>query len=153
MTRSSAARRLAAALVLAAATMTAGCITPYRMDVQQGNVITQEMVDQLKPGMTKAQVRFLLGTPLITDPFHPDRWDYFYSLRKGRSETPATRHLTVIFRNDVLVRLEGDIAVRDWALAGETEEKKPAGPNPDSPAAGRPLPEQTNLAPPARRAL
>lgn len=114
MLRTPAARLLLAAVLAAPL---AGCITPYRMDVQQGNVISQEMVDQLKPGMTKAQVRFVLGTPLITDPFHPDRWDYFYSFRHGREGVPETRRLTVIFRNDTLVRVEGDLAARDREVA------------------------------------
>ena len=53
-------------------------VTPYRMVIQQGNFISQEMVEQLKPGMTKEQVRFVLGTPLVTDIFHADRWDYVF---------------------------------------------------------------------------
>ena len=53
-----------------------GTLRPYRPDVQQGNVVTKDMVDQLRPGMTRDQVRFLLGTPMLTDVFHQDRWDY-----------------------------------------------------------------------------
>src|SRR5687767_14106840 len=53
-------------------------ITPYRMEIQQGNFVSQEMVSQLKPGMTREQVRFILGTPMVTDVFHPERWDYVY---------------------------------------------------------------------------
>jgi outer membrane protein assembly factor BamE len=85
-----------------------GCAI-YRMDLGQGNIITQETVDQVKPGMTRNQVRFLLGTPMVSDPFHPDRWDYYYYLRKGRSE-PETRLITVIFKGDTLASIEGDVA-------------------------------------------
>ena len=66
-------------------------LKPYKIDVQQGNFLDQEMVAKLKPGMTRSQVRFLLGTPLIADPFHPDRWDYVYyrSARRASSRTCA----------------------------------------------------------------
>src|SRR3954471_23306104 len=57
-------------------------LTPYRMDIQQGNYVTQDMVGKLKPGMSRAQVRFALGTPLVVDPFHSDRWDYVYVMEK-----------------------------------------------------------------------
>lgn len=86
-----------------------GC-SIYRMDVAQGNFITQETVDQVKPGMTRSQVRFLLGTPMVTDPFHPDRWDYYYSFLKGSESKPDTRLVTVFFKGDVLTRIEGDVA-------------------------------------------
>ena len=57
----------------------------YRMDIQQGNMVDQEMLDRLKPGMTKKDVKFILGTPLLIDPFHADRWDYVYSFEIGRA--------------------------------------------------------------------
>jgi outer membrane protein assembly factor BamE len=101
--------RVAPLLVLLLATAVGGCISVYRVDVSQGNIVTQEMVDLLKPGMTPNQVRFVLGTPLITDPFHPQRWDYYYSLRKGGAELPETRRLTVYFQNEQLVRIDGDV--------------------------------------------
>jgi len=82
------------------------CIVVYRPDVQQGNEVTSRQLEQLRPGMTRTQVRFVLGTPLISDPFHPDRWDYYYSLRKGRSNRLETRQVTVYFKNDTLVRVE-----------------------------------------------
>lgn len=87
-----------------------GCIKSYRMDVGQGNIVTPEMVSQLRLGMTRSQVRFVLGTPLIADSFHPDRWDYYYSLRKGNEPQPQTKRLTVTFKDDALVRVDGDIA-------------------------------------------
>ncbi len=63
----------------------AGCSFPgvYKIDIQQGNVVTQDMIDQLKPGMTQRQVRFIMGNPLITDTFHANRWDYLYSIQPG----------------------------------------------------------------------
>lgn len=79
----------------------------YKIDIQQGNVVTQEMVSRLKPGMTKSQVRFALGTPLVTDVFHPDRWDYVYRFQKAGVLTEQ-RHVTVVFENELLKRVEGD---------------------------------------------
>ncbi|UCH53920.1 MAG: outer membrane protein assembly factor BamE [Pseudomonadota bacterium] len=100
-------------LVLALAA--SGCLSVYRLDVPQGNVVTQEMVDLLKPGMTRNQVRFVLGSPLVTDPFHSDRWDYYYALRKGTGEVSESRHLTVYFQDDHLARIGGDIADKSAA--------------------------------------
>jgi outer membrane protein assembly factor BamE len=76
-------------------------VTPYKVDVQQGNVVTDEMISKVKPGMTKAQVRFALGTPLITDPFHAERWDYVYRMRK-EGELVQQSRLTVVFEDDKL---------------------------------------------------
>jgi outer membrane protein assembly factor BamE len=87
---------------------------PYKIDVQQGNVLTQEMVAQLKPGQTREQVRFILGTPLLTDIFHQQRWDYVYSYRKGRSGEVETRQFSVYFDKDNrLERASGDVEVAD----------------------------------------
>lgn len=86
-----------------------GCISIYRLDVPQGNIVGPEMIEKLKPGMTRAQVRFVLGTPLISDPFHADRWDYVYLNQKSSSAPSATRRLTAIFSGDTLLRLEGDL--------------------------------------------
>ena len=70
------------ALFIVASLYLGGCAI-YKIDVPQGNVLTSEMRQNLKPGMTKRQVRFVLGSPAVIDPFHPERWDYIYSLRKG----------------------------------------------------------------------
>jgi outer membrane protein assembly factor BamE len=80
----------------------------YKMTIQQGNVVTPEQVAQLQPGMNKRQVRFLLGTPLLTDFFNSDRWDYVYTMKQGR-KPEERRKLTVFFQDDALVRVEGDI--------------------------------------------
>jgi outer membrane protein assembly factor BamE len=78
---------------------------PYHMDIPQGNQVSDEAVAKLKAGMTRQQVRFVLGTPLLTDDFHADRWDYKYRLSKG-SDTSADKLLTVYFKGDALVRAE-----------------------------------------------
>ncbi|RCS58351.1 outer membrane protein assembly factor BamE domain-containing protein [Parvibium lacunae] len=79
----------------------------YRIDVQQGNMISQEMVAQLKLGMTPDQVRFILGTPLVTDPFRPNRWEYVFRLQRGTGQVEL-RNFAVVFENDRLTRFGGD---------------------------------------------
>jgi outer membrane protein assembly factor BamE len=83
-----------------------GMFTPYRPDIQQGNFVTQEMVAQLKEGMTPEQVTFLLGTPLLNDVFHGQRWDYPFRMQKGNGEI-TTSHVTVYFENNRVSRIEG----------------------------------------------
>lgn len=83
----------------------------YRIDVQQGNVIEQSMIDQLKPGMDKNQVRYIMGTPVLIDPFHSNRWEYFYSMQQagGRREQ---RHITLYFDdNGKLSHIDGDVKI------------------------------------------
>lgn len=84
----------------------------YRIAVQQGNIIDQKKVDQLKVGMSKRQVQFVMGSPLVNDAFHENRWDYVYQLRKG-DDTLRNRRFTVYFDNDQLVRYEGDYEPND----------------------------------------
>ena len=115
-------------------------VTPYRMVIQQGNFISQEMVSQLKPGMTREQVRFVLGTPLVTDIFHSDRWDYvFYRVMSdGKREQ---RNLTVVFEKDRLARVIGDLMPADAAgtqAGGFDPQVKPAAA--PKPAAAAPKP-------------
>ena len=80
----------------------------YRVDVQQGNVLEQEMIDKLKPGMDKNQVRFIMGTPALIDPFHVDRWEYIYTFSKGGGRRQQL-HITVYFEDDILAYLDGDV--------------------------------------------
>lgn len=80
----------------------------YRVDIQQGNVIEQSMIDKLEPGMSKSKVRFIMGTPLLVDPFHSNRWEYIYSIEPGGGER-AQRHIALFFKDDKLTHLEGDI--------------------------------------------
>jgi outer membrane protein assembly factor BamE len=119
---------LTAALALTAVLPLAGCssgssvlarpaqwLTPYRPDVVQGNFIAAEQVAQLKPGLSRLQVRNLLGTPLVSSIFHADRWDYVFSLRRGSDGQVRLYRYTVFFEGDALVKFEGD------AMPSETE--------------------------------
>lgn len=85
----------------------------YLINIDQGNIVEQDMVDQLKPDMTRRQVRFLLGTPIVEDTFNNDRWDYIRVVRRG-SDTLLRRRLTVVFEDDVLVDVEGDYVSENW---------------------------------------
>ena len=79
----------------------------YKIGIVQGNIITQEMVDQLRPGMTKRQVIFVMGTPLVRDPYHQDRWDYIYNFQPGGGVRGQER-ISVFFFDDELVSFTGD---------------------------------------------
>jgi len=82
-----------------------GLITPYRMDIVQGNVVTREQAALVKPGMTRAQVRDILGSPMLTDLFHADRWDYVFTIRRPGT-APQRRDVVAFFKGDQLERLE-----------------------------------------------
>jgi outer membrane protein assembly factor BamE len=99
-------------LGLSLALLLAGCSLEwlpfvYRLDVHQGNIVSQEMVDQLRPGMTKRQVTFIMGAPLLVDPFHDNRWDYVYSNQPG-GEPRVQKNISLIFKDDELAALQGD---------------------------------------------
>lgn len=79
------------------------------IDIQQGTIMTPEMTEQLRPGMTRNQVKFVMGTPTISDPFHQNRWDYIYTLKQKRGETQR-RHIALFFEGDELVRIVDDAA-------------------------------------------
>jgi outer membrane protein assembly factor BamE len=119
--------------IVAVTVLLAGCVptlpalAPFKMDIQQGNVVTQEMVAKLQPGMTRSQVRFALGTPLVVDPFRTNRWDYVYRFEKG-GKLAEHRHIVVIFQDDKLARIEGDVvpAHGGGALPGGVNIEKPA---------------------------
>ncbi|MFT7405001.1 outer membrane protein assembly factor BamE [Zhongshania sp.] len=81
----------------------------YRLPIDQGNVITQEMVDKLKIGMTRSQVEYVMGTPLVRDTFSPDRWDYIYSLNDQNNEKQERHHLTAFFVDGKLSEFDTDI--------------------------------------------
>jgi outer membrane protein assembly factor BamE len=138
-------------LLLALVLLLAGCkqvpmlptLTPYKIDVQQGNYVTQDMVEKLKPGMTRSQVRFLLGTPLVVDPFRNDRWDYVYLYYKA-GELAEQRRISVIFDQDKLKRVDGDVvaagaeATKKESAQGVTPAKPPTSEAPadKKPASG-----------------
>ncbi len=97
--------RLAVMLVLAvAAAGTSGCV--YRMNIQQGNFLENRLVEQLKVGMTRSQVRYLLGTPMVPDAFDKDRWDYLYYYKRGRLTAAEQRLLTVYFEDEKVARID-----------------------------------------------
>jgi len=94
---------------LLAALALSACV--YRMDVQQGNLLDAEQIDQVEVGMTRSQVRFLLGTPMVIDAFDADRWDYVYSLRRGHERHVTRRHVVVWFDGDKVSKVEEPLPV------------------------------------------
>ena len=84
-------------------------LQPYRMDIQQGNRLEADAVEQVEVGMPQSAVQFLLGTPMLADPFHADRWDYPYYLRRGRSSEAERSWLSVYFENGRVTRIERDV--------------------------------------------
>jgi outer membrane protein assembly factor BamE len=144
----------------------ADLITPYKVEIVQGNFVSKEQVGALKPGMTRLQVRDILGTPLITDAFHRERWDYVFTIRR-QGVAPQEHHLAVFFKGDELDRWQGDempseaefVATLDNKRKGAKvpeleasedklrrfaeENKQPAPP----PAAPAPAPVTTNYPP------
>jgi len=124
----------------------AGCSFPgvYKIDIQQGNVVTQDMIDQLRPGMTRRQVRFIMGNPLIQDTFNTNRWDYLYSLQPGGGQRQQERMSIFFNDSDQLVSLSGDFmpgVSRDQEILGgssdttvspTTQSEQPA-PQPEQP--------------------
>ena len=109
------------ALLIVAVSLLAGCassgftlpkipgIEAHRMEIQQGNYVTQEMIAKLQPGMTRDQVRFVLGTPLVADAFHADRWDYMFRRQCANSKEIEQRRIVIFFDDGRLSRIEGDV--------------------------------------------
>ena len=134
----------------------ANIVTPYKVDVVQGNFVSREQVEALQPGMSRQQVREILGTPLVTSLFHADRWEYVFTLKRP-GEDAQTRKLTVFFKGDVLERSEGDPMSSETefvATLGKRESlgkvpvleatpeqlaRYPASPRPPSPPTAAPL--------------
>jgi outer membrane protein assembly factor BamE len=101
------AKQLATLFATFLLALAAGCV--YRVDVQQGNLLDESDIAAVKPGMTRNQVRFLLGTPVVADSFHPDRWDYVYFLRKGRAAATDRRWVIVSFDGDKVRAVQRDV--------------------------------------------
>jgi outer membrane protein assembly factor BamE len=104
-------KKILISMLCAATLALAGCgniLKPYKIDVQQGNLISQRDLNKVRPGMNKTQIRFLLGTPLIVDPFHAKRWDYIYTFKPGYGKGKLKR-VSLYFDNKKLVRIEGDM--------------------------------------------
>lgn len=122
-------RTAVAALVLPLLILT-GCgwtnaiqrLGAHKIDIQQGNQVTSEMLAKLKPGMTPSQVRFVLGTPLLVDPFHANRWDYVYRLERA-GKLLEQRRIVVVFENESLKGIEGDVTSSDQDQAKPAEAK------------------------------
>ncbi|MBV8272865.1 MAG: outer membrane protein assembly factor BamE [Cupriavidus sp.] len=140
--RSSAMRPALVSSLLAAALLAGACsaydstsrkvadaITPYRINIVQGNFVSREAVSQLREGMTRDQVRFLLGTPLLTDVFHADRWDYYFSFRRGSTPVVQSRQFTVFFEGDKLVKWIGNELPSEYELIAEIDGMKAAQKN------------------------
>ena len=102
--------------ILLALLLLASCIRTYKHDVQQGNIVDPDRLTRLELGMTKSDVQTLLGTSLLQDSFHPDRWDYFYSLRKARKKDTEKKLLTLYFKEGKLYQIVGTVT-----STGETE--------------------------------
>lgn len=99
-------------IVLCLAVIVTGCTrfvpVVYKIDVEQGNIITQKDVNKIKVGMSRKQIRYALGTPLIADSFHKARWDYIFTSKKGYKK-PTRKQISIHFKNDVVTKIEGDI--------------------------------------------
>jgi len=96
-------------LIATLAITVTGCI--FRIDIQQGNLLEESAIDQKEIGMTRGQVRFLLGTPMVADSFHQNRWDYTYYFQEGKSKEIEQRWLIVYFAEDQVERIEKDVPV------------------------------------------
>ncbi len=126
-------------IILAAALLLGACSLErlpgvYRIDVQQGNVVTPAMLEQLRPGMTREQVRFVMGTPMVDHTFRDERWDYYFSYQPGRGER-SRYHLALVFDGDLLTRVDGELppevaglsdlsGTRTVAVTGELPESR-----------------------------
>jgi len=103
-------RNLSLTVILTALLLASGCV--YQAALSQGNLLDQDDVDQVEVGMTKGQIRFLLGTPMIDDPFHENRWDYIYYLRIGREKAIFKRWLSIYFESDKVSEVIRDQELR-----------------------------------------
>ncbi|WP_291136739.1 outer membrane protein assembly factor BamE [Hydrogenophaga sp.] len=120
------AHRLLSILALLTALSGCGMLTPYKVDVLQGNVVTREQVEALKPGMAREQVRDILGSPLLTSVFHADRWDYVFTLQRQGQEAQR-RRVSVFFKDGVLVRHEADELPTEAEFVATLDSKRAPG--------------------------
>lgn len=126
-----------------------GVLTPYHVEVVQGNVVTKEQIERVKPGMNRAQVRAVMGSPLLTDPFHADRWDYVFTIRRQGAE-PQQRNIVLLFDGETLKSVDAPelpserefvqsidtfTKKRETGPLALTEEQRKALPLPPKPAA------------------
>lgn len=113
---------VAAIAVLASGLSACGNFGVHRIDIQQGNLVTQESVEKVKTGMSRNEVRLALGTPLLRDPFRADRWDYYFSISQGAGATD-TRKVTVTFAADKVTKVEG-VGVENEIFTGGVEKRR-----------------------------
>jgi outer membrane protein assembly factor BamE len=148
--------RAALSSILLAGALLAGTGCVFRPNIQQGNLLKVQDVDQVTPGMTRSQVRYLLGTPMVADPFNPERWDYIYTFRRGRERQVDRSHFIVHFENDKVSRVEkpdmpeplptdaqGDVE-KARKMAKEAERDPPAAPSIKQPQPDTPRPGGSN---------
>ena len=107
-----------------ATTKAVSVVTPYKMDIVQGNFVSREQVQALRAGMPRQAVRDVLGTPLVTSLFHADRWDYAFTIRRQGAE-PQQRRISVFFKNDMLERMEGDPLPTEAEFAAKLDNRRP----------------------------
>jgi outer membrane protein assembly factor BamE len=134
-----------------------GLITPYRIDIVQGNVVTKEQLALVRPGMSRVQVRDVLGSPLVTDVFHADRWDYVFTIRRPGTQ-PQLRSVVAFFEGDRLLRVEAPELPSEREFVASISRTPPSGklpqleltpeqraalPVPPKPAPSPPAPETT----------
>lgn len=135
--------KLLTLFTLLASLLLAGCgsfsIAPHKIEIQQGNLITQETAQKLSPGMSRAQVRSILGSPLITDTFHDNRWDYVYRLEQ-KGKLVEQRKLVVFFEGDRMVRVESGLLPTTPVVAAPAAPAAAA--TPVAPTAATPAPAQ-----------
>lgn len=108
--------------VVIAATALCGCV--YRPTIQQGNLLQLDEIEQVKVGMTRSQVRYVLGTPMVSDPFEPDRWDYVYTLQQGRSTRVDRTHFVVFFDGDKVSKIEKRDLPEESAIALRVKQER-----------------------------
>ena len=109
-------------VLIAALTLNTGCKLIYKQNVQQGNAHEQEDLDQIKLGMSKKQVAYLLGTPAVRDPFHNDRWDYIYTYKFGNNDV-TRNNLSVFFDNNKLSKIEGEALLQPDKLKDKADDE------------------------------
>jgi len=115
-------------LVASIMLLTSGCIRPYQPDIQQGNILNNNDLREIRYGMSKQEVLFILGTPMVIDPFNEARWDYYYSKIDMRKKQTTTRLITALFEGDQLVALQGDVDLSNvQTLEASTEDKQHGG--------------------------
>lgn len=126
----------------------AGLVTPYKIDIVQGNFVSKEQASALQTGMSRAQVRDILGTPLLTSLFHADRWDYIFTFKRQGLD-PQARKVTVFFKGDLLERVEADPLPTENEFVASLDSGKKTGPVPPLEMSAESL---KNLPPPSKTA-